>query len=126
MKKINSIRYGGKILGIAMIFALVIPGAIRLVMLAYETALLAICAKISLGSGIVITLSFFALLAIEFQQDKEQNLYYEAQKKVKLSLGNGKYECQSCGNKTVKANDKNCSICGILFEDKGEQNEKSQ
>lgn len=126
MKKINSIEYGGKILGVAMIFALVIPGAMRLVLLVYETAVLAICAKISLGIGIVIALSFCALLAIEFHQDKEQNLYYETQKKVKLSLGNGIYECQSCGNKTVKAKDKSCCICGILFEDMGEQNEKSK
>lgn len=126
MKKINSIGYGGKILSIAMIFALVIPVAIRLVMLVYETAFLAICLKISLGIGIVMTCSFCVLLAIEFNQDKKQNLYYETQKKVKLSLGNGMYECQCCGNKTVLGKDKNCGICGILFENKGEQNEKNK
>lgn len=126
MRKINSIGYGGKILSIAMIFALVIPGAMRLVLIVYDTAILSTCLKISLGIGIVITFSFCVLLAIEFHQDKKQNFYYETQKKVKLPLGNGMYECQSCGNKTVKANDKNCSICDILFEDKGEQSEKSK
>lgn len=126
MKKINSIWYGGKIFGAAVIFTLVIPVVIRLVMLVYKTAVLAICARISLGIGVVITFFFCILLTIEFHQDKEQNLYYETQKKVKLSLGNGMYECQSCGNKTIKSKDRNCCICGILFEEMGEESEKSK
>lgn len=120
MKKINSIGYGGKILGFAAVFTLLIPGILKLIMLVYKSSILAICATVSFGIGIIITFFFCALLTVEFHQDKKQNLHFEAQKNVKLNLGNGRYECQSCGNKTVTSEDKDCSICGILFKDKGE------
>ncbi|WP_143452718.1 hypothetical protein [Konateibacter massiliensis] len=119
MKKINSIGYGGRILSFAAFFTFLLPGIISLVMLVYKNAMLVIWAKVSFGFGITIIFFFSVLLAIEFHQDKKQNLYYETQKNVKLTLEDGLYECQSCGNRAVKAEDKNCSICGILFQNSG-------
>lgn len=123
MKKINSIGYGGKILGLAVTFAFFIPVSIKLVMMFYENTLLAIFAKISLGIGIIILVFFAILLTIEFHQDKKQDLYYSTQRNVKLKLGKAAYECQACGNRRVTSTDKNCSICGIFFKDMGEKNE---
>lgn len=125
-KKINSIGYGGKILSFALAFILVIPGIIKLLMFNYKSVILVICAKVSLGIGAIIILIFMVLLAIEFYQDKKLNLYYKAHKNIKLTLGKGRYECQSCGNRIIKAEDKNCCICGIWFNDMGELNEENR
>lgn len=126
MKKINSIGYGGKILGFAVIFTLILPSIIKLIMLFYKNAILIIFEKVSLGLGIIVVFFLCGLLAIEFHQDKIQDLYYETQKNVKLSLENGLYECQSCGSRTIKSEDKNCSACGILFNNKDKENEENR
>ncbi|WMC94107.1 hypothetical protein [Kineothrix sp. MB12-C1] len=123
MKKINSIGYGGKILGCATIFTLVIPGIMQIIMFAYKSRILAACVKISFGIGISIIVFFIGLLAVEFHQDKRMNIYYETKKDEKLVLGRGLYECQACGNRGVKSEDKYCSVCGILFKEKDESNE---
>ena len=120
MKKINSIGYGDKILGCAAIFTLVIPGIIQAILFVHKSLTLAVCMKISFGIGIFISLFFVGLLTIELHQDKQMNKYFETQKNEKLKLGEGLYECQTCGNRTVKSEDKNCSVCGILFRGKGE------
>ena len=120
MKKINSIGYGGKILGCVNVFTLVIPGIMQAALFIYKSPILAVCMKISFGIGIFISLFFIGLLTIEFHQDKRMNMYYETQKNKKLNLGKGLYECQACGNRTVRSEDKNCSVCGILFRGKGE------
>lgn len=119
MKKINSIGYGVKILGYATIFTLVIPGIIKIVLLAYKNRILAACGKISFGIGIFIIVFFIGLLSVEFHQDKRMDLYYETKKDEKMDLRNGLYECQACGNRAVKSEDKYCGICGILFKGKG-------
>ena len=124
MKKINSIGYGGKILGASACFALLIPGAVELLMLVYKSPILAVFAKLSFGFGIAIALFLRVLLAVEFRQDKNCDLYYFSQKNTKLTLGEGMYECQACGNRTVKSTDRNCNICGILFKDKDGKNEE--
>ena len=126
MKKINSIGYGGKILGTSACFALLIPGTIKLVLLVYKSQIFVVFAKLSFWLGIAIALFLCVLLAVEFRQDKNCDLYYEDQKNTKLSLGKGMYECQACGSRTVKSTDKNCNICGLLFKDRGGKDEKNK
>lgn len=115
MKKINSIGYGAKVIGIGMLFALIIPIIISVISCFIELAFLNIFAKVSCIVGGIILFAFFILLMIELHQDKRLNSYYEGQKNRKLPLENGRYECQACGNREVGVKDKICRICGIEF-----------
>lgn len=80
-------------------------------MLFYTNVMFVIFKRVSLRLGIMIVFFLFGLLVIEFHQDKVQNLYYE---------------CQCCGSKTIKAEDKNkwtirtcrCTIYSINSKDK--------
>lgn len=116
MKKINSIGYGGKLLGAAAVFCVPIPAVLKaFTLVCGKNIILNAAGKVSLGIGIVIFLFFAGLLAVEFHQDKRVNLAYESQKKSKICFQQGRYECQACGNTKVTAEDKVCRICGILF-----------
>lgn len=98
---------------------LAIPGILKMLMLVFKSPLLVIGARVSFFIGILIMIFFIGLLSIEFYQDHELDLYYESRKNIKLSIGNGMYECQCCGNKTVKAGDKSCGVCGMRFKETG-------
>lgn len=113
MKKINSIGYGAKVIFSGILFAVLIP--IIILIVPYKCSLLCSFSKISFWSGILILILFFIWLKIELYQDKKMNDYYEKNKNRKLSIGDGKFECQACGNRQVKFEDARCSVCGIEF-----------
>lgn len=76
IKKINSINYGGKVIGIGLIFMLLISGLLLLFykILVYE--FLNIIAKVSFVIGLLILISFACLLMVELRQDKKLDQYY--------------------------------------------------
>jgi len=115
LKKINSIGYGHKIIGLAGLFLAVIPILFYFLNKIFQLYLFMVCMYVSLIIGFIIIFLFIILLNVEFYQDKNINRQYNTIKKTKLMLNNGFYECQSCGNKKVGKNDKNCDICGIKF-----------
>lgn len=119
IKKINSIDYGWKLLAASTLLTLVIPIIIKSAMFVCKSLLLAACFKVSIAAGGFLSLVFAIMLAIEFHQDNRMNAYYETQKNQKLDLRNGLFECQSCGNRTVKSGEKSCHICGMMFKDEG-------
>jgi hypothetical protein len=114
VKKINSIGYGGGIATVAIVFLIAVPLCLQLVGSIW-TPVPAVIMYISLAIGGLTTLFLIALLTIEFKQDKRQNRFYRTHAHVKLPLGNGRYECQSCGSRDVSAHDTACRICGIQF-----------
>lgn len=116
MKKINSIGYGGKILGVSAVFIIVIPSSMEVLMLVWENRFLFICARISAVLGVCILLLLMVLLGIEFHQDKRADFYYESQINRKMYLGEDRYECYSCGNRLVKAEDTSCHLCGMTWK----------
>ncbi|MBP3887199.1 MAG: hypothetical protein J6F30_06055 [Cellulosilyticum sp.] len=117
MKKINSIHYGGKVIGIGCIFAFIIPLCIKLVNMIFPHAILSLFIMLSIGIGAIILLLFFIHLAIELRQDAKIDTYYSTHQNIKTPLHNGLYECASCGNRLVKHADTKCEICGVFFED---------
>ena len=74
--KINTISYGGKWIGIGLVFAAVIPGVIWLI---FRVFLWWICA-----AGIVILVAFFVVFSIEMWQDNRKIPYYERTLKEKI------------------------------------------
>lgn len=119
MKKINSIGYAHKIIGLAILFLVVIPLCFYYLFLMFHVELFSTLICISIGIGLIITFFFIVLLIVELKQDKNIDRKYIKIKKKKLALGNGLYECQSCGSRQVTATDKNCGICGIRFDNQG-------
>jgi len=115
VKKINSTGYAYKIIGLAFLFLVAVPIFCYLLSLIFQAALFITLIRISLGIGLLISIFFAGLLAIELRQDKKINRQYPKIKKQKLVLENGKYECQSCGNRQVSGDDKSCCICGTTF-----------
>ena len=113
MKKINSIWYGGKVILVGSILAFGIPLVIKIVPIKFR--FLNIMARTSFIIGIIMLLVFSIVLFIELHQDKRMNEYYNSCRNTKNKIGEGKYECQSCGNRDVKESSKVCNICGAKF-----------
>jgi len=115
MKKIHSNRYCHKIIGLAGLLLSVIPFLFYVLHTVLHTIFFKVLMYISLITGFLVLIFLIVLLGIEFHQDKKIDLQYNILKKTKISLGNGFYECQLCGNRQVKETDKNCGICGVKF-----------
>jgi uncharacterized paraquat-inducible protein A len=71
--------------------------------------------KISFVTGAFIFIVFLALIVVEQIQDHYFDAKYQKQRGQKVSLANGYYECQYCGNQRVRENDKTCNVCGKEF-----------
>jgi len=121
MKKINSIGYAHRIIGLAVLFLIAIPSLLYLSNSHLHLPVLALLIKWSLGIGGIIIIFLTVLLTIEFRQDKRMNKYFEDNKNVRIPLRNGLYECQACGNMQVKREHRSCTVCGINFKDQGVQ-----
>lgn len=117
MKKINSINYGGKVLGIGCVFLMIIPGALYLIQQLYKSSILYRMTIVSATVGAIIIFGFFIHLAMELQQDKKIDAYYTKHKNVKIKIDDRNYECSACGNRKVKEQSTHCEICGCRFEE---------
>jgi len=116
MKKINSIWYGGTILGIGLIFAIIVPVIIYYILPVFSMKLdLNWVIRISIAIGILILLFFSIMLVIELNQDKRMNRFFEKNKYRKIELHDGTYECQNCGNRLIESDNTSCNLCGIKF-----------
>lgn len=115
MKKINSIGYAHKIIGLAGLFLTIIPFCFYILHLIFHAVAFLIFMYISLAIGLLVLLFFIGLLGVEFHQDKKNDRQYIGIRKTKLALDNGFYECQSCGNRKVSGTDKSCGVCGTTF-----------
>ncbi|RCX21341.1 hypothetical protein DFP94_10287 [Fontibacillus phaseoli] len=128
MKKINSINYGHKILRSAIICLIIVPSISHFLWKMTNQIQFQLTTKISLIMGVIILLFLFVLLKIELYQDKKMDEYYRANSHSRLSLKNGLFECQTCGNNQVKPGQKNCIVCGTNFKNWSEDggNKKQQ
>ncbi|MBQ7944781.1 MAG: hypothetical protein IJ326_12050 [Lachnospiraceae bacterium] len=95
MKKINSIDYGGKVIGIGCIFALGIPIILLMINQVVALKLISILIIASVAIGGIILAGFFIHLAIELRQDKKIDAYYSRHKNIKLKISDTYYECST-------------------------------
>ena len=116
MKKINSINYGGKIIGTGLIIGLLIPGILLFINRFVRNYGIAVLAMILVAVGTLITVGFFVHLCVELKQDRKINQYYSEHKNVKMKLADGTYECGACGNRIVYKDSSVCNACGCRFE----------
>lgn len=113
MRKINSIGYGGRIAAAAGIFLVAVPLTLLILNAILPFPGFKTWVYVSLAVGALVALSLIILLVIELKQDKKINAYYLGHRNMKMYLGNGAYECQSCGSRDVTAQDTACRVCGI-------------
>lgn len=116
MKKINSINYGGKVIGIGLMSMLIIPGILLWLNTFFECSYISIIVKLLFVIGAGILICFWGILLIEFRQDKRIDKYYGKYKNVKIKLTNGKCECGVCGSRTICVDSTFCNVCGCKYE----------
>jgi len=118
--KLNSINYGGKVIGVVGLLMIGVPLALygfhfALRPLGVHMKIIPFLAKISLGVGGILLGVFAILMVIEFAQDRYLNTYYRRAKHHKVKLPDGYYECQSCGHQKVREADQSCPMCSTMF-----------
>ena len=118
MKKINSINYGGKVIGVGLVSMLIVPGILQGLNTFLGCPYISVIANLLFMIGTGILICFVGLLLIEFWQDKRIDKYYSKHKNVKIELANGKWECSACGCRTICADSTFCNICGCKYEDR--------
>lgn len=116
MKKINSIHYGGRVLIIGGIIAVVIPVLCWLLSIWLNNSIFLLMRNSFFVLGLLIIAGFFLWLTIEFHQDKKIETYYAHHRKIKIPLNDGGYECYQCGSRQVTKTDSYCRVCGVVFE----------
>ena len=116
MKKINSIHFGGRVIGIGLAVMLPIPGVLLGINRFLHHRWLEILAGGCFVLGAVILLGFALILRTELKQDKKIERYYGNHKNVKIKLSEGRYECGACGNRAVSKEQTHCGVCNCKFE----------
>lgn len=116
MKKINSNGYGSKILAAVIIPLIIVPSCLFCLHYFIDLPVFVSIGQISVAIGSTLAILFLSFLAVELKQDKRRNKFYADNKKIKLPIGNNRYECQFCGNMRLKARDTSCNICGTKFK----------
>lgn len=115
MKKIDSNDYGGKIIGIGIMVAAIIPGCLKLLNQLIHSRVLNLVMWCFIIVGSLILIGFFIYLGIELRQDKKIDHYYSNHRNLKLPMDTIYYECSNCGNRKVKKEDTSCLVCGVRF-----------
>ena len=118
MKKINSINYGGKVIGVGLVSMLIVPGILQGLNTFFGCCYISVIANLLFMAGTGILICFVGLLLIEFWQDKRIDKYYSEHKNVKIELTNGKWECSACGSRTICSDSTFCNMCGCKYEDR--------
>lgn len=115
MKKVNSIFYGSYIIGLGLLFLIPIPLLLYFTKRYFYSIFLSYAIGASIVIGTIVECAFGILLIIELHQDEKIQKYCQNHRNIKIKLEEGKYECQNCGNRMVKEQDEECSICGIKY-----------
>lgn len=115
MKKVNSVFYGSHIIGLGLLFLIPIPLLLYFTKRYFCSTFLSYAIGASIVIGIIVECAFGILLIIELHQDEKIQKYCQNHRNIKIKLEEGKYECQNCGNRMVKEQDEECSICGIKY-----------
>lgn len=77
VKKINSINYGGRVIGTGLVFLTILPIGLYLINKVINSDVILIIQIISIAVGLIIEFVFGCILVIELRQDKIINDYYQ-------------------------------------------------
>lgn len=114
--KLNSIRYGPRVLAVIGILLLAVPLILYLcysllMLIGLRVEVLLRLLSLSLMGGIGLLGLFVFLLVIELVQDRVLDRQYRKTRNRKVKISDEYYECQYCGYQRVRQSDKRCKIC---------------
>lgn len=115
IKKINSIHYGGKVIGMGLTMMLLIPGILLWLNTFCECRITVILAKILFVIGGLLLGGFACLLFVELRQDNEIDKFFAKHKNVKIEIKKEQYECGVCGNRNIRKDSTYCGVCGCKY-----------
>jgi hypothetical protein len=117
MKRILNLNgIGWHLMTAAGLFALGLPGLLWVLRAAgFQVNLLTRLMRLSVGIGIGLLVVLLVLIVVEQVQDGYLFRRYLKERRAKLALTDGRYECQYCGFRQVRAEDSCCPACGQGF-----------
>ncbi len=115
--KLNLNGPGATFCALIGIFTIVIPIGLSaadglLSLTSGNRELIPLLIGLSFGVGLTLLVLFIILLLIEWVQDRHLDTVHRRNRHRKLPLSAAHYECQYCGNRQVKADDRYCRVCG--------------
>lgn len=118
---LNLNAHSGKIILLIAVLVGAIPAALFLLArlleaLALPHGALTTVGQISLRAGGGIFFLFGLLLIAEQIQDAWLDRRYRKNRKQRVQLADGFYECQYCGYQKVQASARSCTMCGRELE----------
>ncbi len=111
---LNSVAPG--IIAWGSLFLLVVPALLFIFGGQSYTPGVWLAIAISIALGLIIYSLLLVLIVVEFAQDRWLDAFYARHRNVKIEIAGRGYECQNCGNRQVKAEDRACAACGRRFQ----------
>ncbi len=116
-RPLNLNELGYRFLAAIGLFGIVIPAALGLLSLVLarlniSTLDLATLVRLSALIAVAIGAVLLLLVMVERIQDNLFDKVYRRNRRNKIRLADGAYECQYCGNRQVGKNDTHCAVCG--------------
>jgi hypothetical protein len=115
--KLNLNGPGTTLCALIGIFGAVIPAGLYIAdrllqLISVNSEIIPPLIGLSIGVGLVLLVLLVVLLIVEWVQDRHLDTIYRQNRHRKLPLSGSDYECQYCGNRQVKADDRHCRVCG--------------
>lgn len=117
MKRVLNLNEPGtRWAGIGIILAGLVPlalllGSWLLRLAGLPTRGISILLGISMAAGLAILAVLAVLIILEQIQDHLIDKEYQKNGPARIRLANGCYECQYCGNRQVRQDDRSCAVC---------------
>ncbi len=112
---LNSIAPG--VLAWGSLFLLVVPALLFIFGAQSYSPGIWLAIAFSIALGLVIYSLLLVLIVAEFVQDRWRDAFYARHRNIKLKISASDYECQNCGNRQIKMDDRMCPVCGQRFQE---------
>lgn len=119
--KLNLNGPSTRIVALAGTFVIAVPLGLQLLSLLLRAAhapsgAVPYLQRVSIAVGLGILAVFVLLIVVEHIQDVRMDRLYRRNRRRKLPLAGGRFECQYCGNRQLQEADRSCPVCGKALE----------
>lgn len=116
-RPLNLNEPGVRILSIAGVLVVLIPlflfaGSLGLKLFGFDAGIISTLIWVFVAAGGSLIAALLVLIVVEQVQDYRIDRNYQRDRGQKLRVTEIYFECQYCGNRKVKENDRQCPVCG--------------
>lgn len=120
-RKLNLNGPSTRIVKLIGTFAIVVPLGLQFLSLLLRTVhapggAVPYLQRASVAVGLGILAVFILLIVVEYVQDVWMDRLYRHNRRRRLPLADGLFECQHCGNRHLREADRSCPVCGKALE----------